>query len=86
MQVDGPSDAEYSGRVARKRVLFDNSIVCLVFLFFVVFLTAPKHSPWAGVVAFLDASFWCLFVRSDCSDSDSAWPFVWGWVVFVWRV
>jgi len=40
VQVDGTWAKEYSSRVARKRVLFENSIVCLVVLFLLLFFCA----------------------------------------------
>src|SRR5581483_4398005 len=70
VQFDGAFAMEYSSRVARKRVLFENSIVCLVVLFLLLFfgrVLAPRVGTW-----FFDASFWCLFAGLDCSDSNSA--------------
>jgi hypothetical protein len=46
-EVDGIRAPEYSSRVARKRVLFENSIVCLVvFVFVVVFLPCLILPVW----------------------------------------
>jgi hypothetical protein len=50
VQFDGAFAMEYSSRVARKRVLFENSIVCLVVLFFCCFLTAFVAPRVMGVV------------------------------------
>ena len=53
-------------------MLFENSIVCLVVLFLLLFFGhAFCISRVWGVVVFLMPVFWCLFVRSDFSDSDS---------------
>jgi hypothetical protein len=52
VQFDGAFAMEYSSRVARKRVLFENSIVCLVFLFLLLFFWLRFGFPCRGV-AFL---------------------------------
>ncbi len=62
VQFDGAFAMEYSSRVARKRVLFENSIVCLVVLFCCCFWLHSDFPCWGVVLfCFFDASFWCLF-------------------------
>ena len=53
VQFDGAFAMEYSSRVARKRVLFENSIVCLVVLFLLLFFWTALVAPRVmGVVVF----------------------------------
>ena len=48
VQFDGAFAMEYSCRVARKRVLFENSIVCLVVLFLLLFFWTAFQLPVLG--------------------------------------
>ena len=53
MLFDGAFAMEYSSRVARKRVLFENSIVCLVFLFLLLLFFGCVLAPRVGTWLFL---------------------------------
>ena len=55
-----------AGLVARPDgVLFENSIVCLVVLFLLLFFWPHFWRPVSGCGCFFDASFLVFFVRSD---------------------
>jgi hypothetical protein len=65
MQFDGAFAMEYSCRVARKRVLFENSIVCLVVLFCCCFWLHSDFPCWGVVFLFLMPVFWCFFASGQ---------------------
>jgi hypothetical protein len=68
VQFDGAFAMKYSSRVARKWVLFENSIVCLVVLFLLLFFAMPPVFPVCGGVVFLMPVFGVFLFGSGFSD------------------